>query len=238
MSAIDNRKRHVGALMPGKFDLSASMMCAKLGELSAEVGRLEQAGVDSFHFDVMDGHFVPNLALSPATIAALRPASKLRFVAHLMVEDPAAFIRPMALAGCDEFVFHIEASRYPRRIKNEIEDSGMVAGIAINPATSISALESVADLPSATIMTVEPGFAGQDFIATSPERVNKARMLFGDSALIAADGHINPTTARLLAAAGANGFVCGTKSLFQSDHEVSVYAQALKALRAALSDSD
>jgi pentose-5-phosphate-3-epimerase len=151
-----------------------------------------------------------------------------------MVEDPAAFIRPMALAGCDEFVFHIEACRYPRRVKSEIEDSGMIPGVAIYPATSVSALESVADLPSVTVMTVEPGFAGQDFIATSPERVNRARMLFGISAAIFADGHINPATARLLAAAGATGFVCGTKSLFQGAHEVSAYAQALEALRAAL----
>ena len=232
--SIDNRKKRADAATPATYDLSASVMCAKLGELSAEVSHLEQAGVNSFHFDVMDGHFVPNLALSAAMIAALRPVSKLRFVAHLMVEDPAAFIGPMALAGCDDFVFHIEASRYPRRVKSEIEDSGMVPGIAINPATSISALESVTDMPSVTIMTVEPGFAGQAFIATSPERVHKIRMLFGDSAVIFADGHINPATARPLAEAGATGFVCGTKSLFRGAHEVSAYAQALEALRAAM----
>jgi ribulose-phosphate 3-epimerase len=216
------------------FDLSASMMCADMRELGAETARLERSGIDSFHFDVMDGHFVPNLALSADIVAALRPLSKLKFVVHLMVDEPSAFIVPMAKAGCDELVFHIEATRRPQRLKAEIESLGMTAGIAISPATTISALESVKDIAALTIMTVEPGFAGQAFVTNSPERVERIRALLGPGPRICADGHIDLVTAPLLAAAGTNAFVCGTKSIFRGAHEALAYAEAVSALRSAL----
>ncbi|MET7970490.1 ribulose-phosphate 3-epimerase [Micromonospora sp. NPDC005305] len=215
-------------------ELSASLMCARLDRLGEEVVALDRAGVDSFHIDVMDGHFVPNLALTADIVAAVRPLSRLPFQAHLMVEDPAAYLEPLAQAGCDVFIFHAEATPYPRRLMSQIAKHGMRAGVALNPATPVAVLESVADVPFVQIMSVEPGFAGQDWITTSPDRVRAARAICGPDASILVDGHIDRTTAPLLADAGADVFVCGTSSLFRGGHDTAAYASALSAMRECL----
>lgn len=206
------------------------MMCANLSELGSELGRLEEAGVDSFHFDIMDGKFVPNLALTPAILAALRPLTSRPFVAHMMVENPHDYVLPVAQAGADSFIFHIEACRYPRRMIREIAEAGMIAGVAISPATGVAALESVADVRCVLVMSVEPGFAGADWIVGSPQRIRAVRQLCRPDAKIAVDGHIDLATAPTLRGAGADVFVCGTKSIFGSGHTVERYASALSAL--------
>jgi ribulose-phosphate 3-epimerase len=210
------------------------MMCANLGELGAELARLKEAEVDSFHFDIMDGHFVPNLALTPEIVAALRQLTKRPFIAHLMVENPTDYVKAVAGAGADIFVFHIEASRYPRRMMGEVRAAGMVPGIAISPATSVTALTSVADVPCILVMSVEPGFAGADWIAGSPERVRSVRAVCGSETRIIVDGHIDLETAPALRAAGADMFVGGTKSIFAGDHTVEDYRVNVRALRQRL----
>ncbi|GAA1798497.1 ribulose-phosphate 3-epimerase [Planosporangium flavigriseum] len=215
-------------------EFSASLMCAHLDRLGEEVVALDRAGVDSFHIDVMDGHFVPNLALTTDIVAALRPLTARPLHVHLMVEDPASYVEPMATAGCDVFIFHIEASPYPRRLAGQIAKSGMRAGVAINPATPVAAIESVADLPFVQIMSVEPGFAGQAWIENSPARVRAARDLCGPETTILVDGHIDRTTTPQLAAAGADAFVCGTSSLFNGQHDAEAYADSLAAMHACL----
>ena len=155
---------------------SASLMCAQLDRLGAEAGRLERAGVDSLHVDLMDGHFVPNLAFGPDTVAALRLATRLPIVAHAMVEEPEALVEPLSRAGAQVFIFHLEACRYPGRLIATIEKYGMTPGIALNPATPAAALESVVHVPIVLVMTVEPGFIGQDWIAGSPAACPRTRV--------------------------------------------------------------
>jgi ribulose-phosphate 3-epimerase len=221
---------------PGRIDLSASMMCAHLDELGVELQRLERAGIDSLHFDIMDGHFVPNLALACSSLAALRPLTGRPFTAHFMVDNPEGYVNEAAAAGADTFVFHIEACRYPRRLARAIASTGMVPGVAISPSTAITTLETVADIPCVLIMNVEPGFAGADLIAISPARVRAVRALCGPDTVIGADGHIDLPTAEALHDAGAQMLVCGTRSVFSKQHTIEAYASAIDALRGQLAD--
>jgi ribulose-phosphate 3-epimerase len=207
------------------------MMCANLAELGTELARLDQAGIDSFHFDIMDGHFVPNLALSPAILAGLRPLTKRPFVAHLMVSNPGAYVEALAGVGADACIFHVEACPYPRRMMRAIAESGMVPGVAISPATSVAALQSIADIAFVLVMTVEPGFAGADWIAGSPGRVRDIRQLCGSHTAIAVDGHVSLATAPVLRGEGADMFACGSSSIFAKDHTVDSYRSAVDALR-------
>lgn len=218
----------------GMIDLSASMMCADPGALTLEAIRLAEAGIDSFHFDIMDGHFVPNLALSLASIAALRPVATLPFTAHLMVERPQDYLDDLAEAGADLCLFHIEACSYPRRLTRAIANAGMTPGVAINPATPITALDSIADIACVMIMSVEPGFAGAEFITSSPERVRAVRTLCGLDTVIGVDGHIDAPTAKNLQSAGAGLFVCGTKSIFRNERSTEGYRTRIDALRCHL----
>ena len=215
-------------------ELSASLMCAELGRLDLEISHLERAGVDSFHFDVMDGHFAPNLALTPDIVAALRPLSQLPFCTHAMVENPEMWVEHLARAGTNVFVFHVEATRYPRRLMKRIQDNGMTPGIAINPGTPVETLQSVADITYVLVMTVEPGYAGQDWITTSPAKVRAVTQLCGAATSIAVDGHVDRITAPLLAEAGANVFVCGTGALFGGRHDVSDYKVSVDVMRGSV----
>jgi ribulose-phosphate 3-epimerase len=231
---VSHRKKR-DRVTSGTIDLSASMMCANPEELGAELARIETAGIDSFHFDIMDGHFVPNLAMAPATIAALRPLSKRPFVAHVMVDEPEPYVRPMAAAGADTFIAHIEACAFPRRLLREIAGARMRPGIAVNPATSLDALQSIVDVASCIlVMSVEPGFAGSEWMPASPERVRAVRALCPPHTVIAVDGHIDLDTAPALRRAGADVFVCGTKSIFLGEHTVRNYRAQLKRLRKSL----
>ncbi len=215
-------------------ELSASLMCAELGRLNAEVSELERAGVDSFHFDVMDGHFAPNLALTPDIVAALRPLSQRPFCTHAMVENPEMWVERLADAGTNVFIFHIEATRYPRRLMKKIRDHGMTPGIAINPGTPVETLQSVADVGYVLVMTVEPGYAGQDWIATSPVKVRAVAQVCQAGTSIAVDGHVDRVTAPLLGEAGANVFVCGTGALFGGRHVASDYKVSLDVMRGSV----
>jgi ribulose-phosphate 3-epimerase len=194
--------------------LSPSVMCARLAELGEEVRRLEEAGIGSLHFDVMDGHFVPNLALSPDIVRSLREHSTLPFYVHAMVQEPERYVDDFRRASADMLLFHLEASAYPHRLIKSIGDAGMIPGVAINPITPVEYLESLLPLPYVLVVTVEPGFAGGDYIEGSPARVRSVRRLCGDETRIIVDGHINLETAAELAAAGADIFVGGTASIF------------------------
>jgi ribulose-phosphate 3-epimerase len=217
-------------------DLSPSLACARQERLGVEVAELVRAGADSFHLDLMDGHFVPNLGFSPDIVAALRPLSPRPFHVHLMVEHPDAYVDRIAQAGCDTFIFHIEACRYPRRLMERITHAGMQPGVSINPGTPISFLESVREIKFVQLMTVEPGFAGQAWVPTSPARVAAIRDLCGPDVVVSVDGNIDHRTAPPLAAAGASVFVCGTSSLFRGNADAASYASALNSLRQSLAN--
>jgi len=212
--------------------LSASLMCARLDRLADEVGRLERAGVDAFHLDVMDGHFVPNLALSPDVIGAVRPLTGLPFEVHLMVDDPGRYLPALQGAGANLIFFHVETSRYALRLRDEIEAAGMRAGAAFSVGTPLPELPELYELEDLLVMAVEPGFAAQQWIPSTTGRVARVRGLASPSSRITVDGGIGPDTIGHLRRAGADSFVCGSTGLFRAD--ATDYATALDELRQRL----
>ena len=212
------------------LNLSASMICARLDQMAAEIRRLESAGIDSYHFDVMDGHFVPSLGFSSDAIGALRPYTKLPFHVHAMVENPQGFLDGMARAGCDLYVFHLEATRYPRRMVDRVHDAGMKCGIAVSPGTPLDYLNEGHGAEQVLVMGVEPGFAAQSFFADTPQRIGEIRRRLLPSVEIGLDGHVNAETSSAAMAQGASVFVCGTSVLFRPGG----YGANLRQLREVL----
>jgi ribulose-phosphate 3-epimerase len=205
-------------------------MCASLTALEEEIQALESAGIDSIHIDIMDGHFVPNLTFGPDMVKAVRSTTTLPLHVHLMVSEPSWILAPMAEAGCDVCIFHVEADRYPYRLVKKISDLGMAPGIAVNPATPIDAAAGF-DVPYVLVMTVEPGFVGQKWLPASVDRISRVRDFTSPGTVIGVDGNVSLPNARLAAAVGASLFVCGTSVLFGADRD---YRTAVGALRAAL----
>jgi ribulose-phosphate 3-epimerase len=210
--------------------LSASLMCADQAELGREVERLEAAGVDAYHVDIMDGRFVPNMALTPGTIRAVRSWTRLPIHAHLMVETPEDWLPELAAAGTDVAFIHLESTRHPVRLLAQSEALGMAPGLAINPATPIPDLPELLETPELLVMAVEPGFAGGAWLPSSVDRVRHLRAA-ATTSRIHVDGHVNRATLAVMWAAGATGFVCGTSGLFTGPK--ADYAAELAGLRAA-----
>jgi ribulose-phosphate 3-epimerase len=177
---------------------------------------LEKAGVDRIQWDVMDGHFVPNLTFGPDVIAAIRPHVSVPFEAHLMVERPDDLLPRYIDAGCSIVIVHEEACPNLHRTLGHIRELGASAAVALNPHTPISQVEHVLDLVDLVlVMTVNPGFGGQDYIATMEPKVAEVRRLLDDAGLgdvvdVEVDGGISPSTVKGAAAAGANVLVAGS----------------------------
>ncbi len=180
---------------------------------------------DSWHFDVMDGHFVPNLTIGIPVLKSIRKATKLPIVAHLMIEHPEDFVEAFAKAGADVIEFHLETTPEPGKLIQKIHSLGKKAGIALNPDTSLDVASSFLDKADLVLlMAVNPGFAGQGFIDIT-EKIKELRTTYkGD---IEVDGGINSETAKLVCSAGANILVSGSY-IFNSDNPV----QTLKDLKA------
>ncbi len=213
--------------------LSASIMCASLVSLEREIHELEEAGLDSIHVDVMDAHFVPNLTFGTNVVEAIRSITSLPLHVHLMVADPGFFAAPMAEAGCNVYIFHLEAERYPFRLLDRVRELGMSPGVALNPATPVELAQGL-DVEHLLVMTVEPGFAGQRWLAGSERRVARARRLMPASTVIGVDGNVSKTNAVRAMRAGASLLVCGTSSLFGTGLD---YRSAICELRASLAAS-
>jgi ribulose-phosphate 3-epimerase len=209
--------------------VSASIMCGRLDALGDDLRDLQEAGVDSVHVDVMDGSFVPNLTFGPDMVAAMRQSTTMDLHGHMMVEHPDRYVSVFADAGLDVYLFHIEATRYPLRLIDQITEAGMVAGIAVNPSTPLSFLRDVG-APYLLIMSVEPGFAGQRWVPATLDRIQRARHLIGGAAVIGVDGNVSTEKVRAAASAGASLFVCGTSSVFTGR---GGYQQAVAAVREA-----
>lgn len=214
--------------------IAPSMMCADLSQLGTQLQILDEEGVDLFHFDIMDGHFVPNLALSPLILHSLRPLSRTPFDAHLMVDNPTLYLRELYRIGVDIITVHIETiGSSAFRILTDIKNQGLRVGIAVNPATSLSALEYVLEqVDKVTIMTVDPGFAGQAFIAPMVDKIrtlDALRKQRGYAFEIEVDGSINAQTFRQVISAGADILVVGTSGLFALDKDLRAAVRKLKA---------
>jgi len=196
------------------IQIAPSVLPADFAKLGEECAALEAAGVDRIQWDVMDGVFVPNLTFGPDVVAACRPHCSIPFEAHLMVVEPDAMLPRWVEAGCDLLIVHAESTRHLHRTLGAVGDLGVRAGVALNPATPVAAVEHVLDLVSLVlVMTVNPGFGGQEYLATMEPKVEAVRALVDGRGLavdVEVDGGIGPDTAGRAAAAGANVLVAGS----------------------------
>lgn len=203
-----------------------SILSADFRKLGEEVRSAERGGADMLHFDIMDGHFVPNISFGPMVVKALRSESSLPFIVHLMVERPENFIDSVVDAGGDLIIFHVEACSYPVRLMESIRERGVKVGVALNPATPLSAVRYVMNrVDMILIMTVEPGFGGQSFIPEMMDKIKRLRSLMIRAGLrkdVAVDGGVDFTNASSIIWAGANVLVAGTSTFGQSDIEGAV----------------
>ncbi len=210
--------------------ISPSILSADFARLGEEVRAIDAGGADWVHIDVMDGHFVPNISYGATVMQAVRPMTKKPFDVHLMIEAPESYLEMFAKAGADVVTVHAEAARHLDRQLQVIRGLGKRAGVALNPATPVSAIAHVLDrLDLVLVMTVNPGFAGQSFIPAMTGKIMEVRdMIRGRNIDIEVDGGITAETASLAVRAGANVLVAGSAVFRGND-----YAANIKAIRTA-----
>lgn len=215
-----------------RVKISPSILAADFACLGEEVTAICEAGCDYVHVDVMDGHFVPNLTIGPGVVKAIKPHASKPLDVHLMISQVDAFIDLFAEAGADIITFHPEAGPHPHRTVQAIKSAGCKAGISLNPATPIAALEElIEDIDLILVMSVNPGFGGQKFIKTQLEKIRRIRDLItaaGREIELEVDGGVNSENAEEIIAAGADVLVAGT-AVFQNGRQA--YADNIKALR-------
>lgn len=212
--------------------IAPSILSADFARLGEEVWAVTAAGADYIHVDIMDGHFVPNITIGPDVVRALRPMSKLPFDVHLMIAPVDPYIPQFIEAGADIVTVHPEAGPHLHRTIQLIRSLGKKAGVALNPATPAEAIDHVlADLDLVLVMTVNPGFGGQGFIAGQLEKIARLRAAIDatERAIdLEVDGGINPDTAALAVAAGADVLVAGTATFAGSPSD---YSDNIRRLR-------
>lgn len=217
--------------------IAPSILAADFARLGEQVAEAERAGADRIHVDVMDGHFVPNISMGAPIVKSLRKVTRLPLETHLMISDPDFFFDEFVEAGCDSFIVHWEGNNNLHRTIQRVKSLGKGVGLAINPATPASVLEEVLpDLDLVLIMTVNPGFGHQHFIHSTLPKIQRVRRMIQQSAPdceLELDGGIDPATARLGVAAGADVLVAGS-SIFGDPDGVDA---AMNRLRAATEET-
>ncbi len=216
--------------MPRPPSIAPSVLPVDFSRLGDEVMALEKAGADLIHWDVMDGVFVPNLTFGPDVIASTRPLVDLEFEAHLMVVEPDRLVERYVEAGCSTVLVHVEACDHLHRTLAHIADLGATPGVALNPHTPADVIRNVRDLVGVVlVMTVNPGFGGQSYIATMESKVTEvASLLDGYDCAVEVDGGIGPTTVAAVVAAGADRLVSGS-ALFRDDEGLEHAVADLRA---------
>jgi len=233
-------ERKINMLDFHRILISPSILASDFARLGEEVREVEKAGCDLIHLDVMDGHFVPNLTVGPPLVKAIRKHSSLVFDTHLMITDPMKYIKSFVDAGADHITFHVETQTSDETIKiiQAIRDAGCTAGISLKPKTPADAVLPFLDkVDLVLVMTVEPGFGGQSFMADMIPKVKTIREYIEKNSLkvhLEVDGGIDASNVSLIAGAGANMIVAGT-SVFRNP---AGYAGAIAGLHAAQTDFD
>ncbi|MFZ1984424.1 MAG: ribulose-phosphate 3-epimerase [Desulfatitalea sp.] len=213
--------------------IAPSILSADFSQLGNEIRAVEKAGADWIHVDVMDGHFVPNITIGPLVVEAVRRSTTLPVDVHLMIKNPDAYIEAFVKAGADIITVHVETCPHLHRSIHLIKEKGAKAGAVLNPATPLSALEwLLADLDVVLIMSVNPGFGGQEFIVSSLEKIRRLRALINDrglKTLIEIDGGVNSSTVADVVRAGADVLVAGSAVFGSRD-----YAQTIARLKSSV----
>jgi ribulose-phosphate 3-epimerase len=221
-----------------RIEIAPSILAANFAKLGDDVRLVEEAGADIIHVDVMDGHFVPNISLGIPVVQSLRKATRLPLDVHLMIEQPEAYIEDFIRAGGSRILVHQEATVHLDRALAMIREHGAEAGVAINPATPVTMLSEVLHkVDTVLVMTVNPGFGGQKFIANSYDKIRQLyemRARYNATFRIEVDGGVEPENTAELAQAGANTFVAGT-SIFHTADPAAATRQLKKLATQALS---
>ncbi|NDF11558.1 MAG: ribulose-phosphate 3-epimerase [Proteobacteria bacterium] len=224
----------MNAANQNKIKIAPSILSADFACLGDEVANITKAGADYIHVDVMDGHFVPNLTIGPLVVKAVRPHTHLPLDVHLMIEPPEPYIEAFASAGADIITVHAEAVTHLDRVIAQIKSLKKKAGVSIVPSTPPDVLDYVLPLVDLVlVMSVNPGFGGQQFIPYSLEKLRELRYMIDETGRdidLEVDGGINPQTAGLVVEAGANVLVAGS-AVFGGDPKR--YASNIQALRSA-----
>ena len=211
--------------------LAPSILSADFARLGEQVAEVEAAGADRIHVDVMDGHFVPNITIGPLVVRALRRVTRLPLEAHLMITEPDRYLEAFAEAGADGLTVHVEGAIHLHRTLESIVKLGRRVGLALNPATQAAVLEEVlSELDLVLVMTVDPGFGGQDFIASTVPKIRRIRELIDrvrPACELEVDGGIHPATAPLVVEAGARVLVAGS-AVFEDPAGIRAGMQRLR----------
>jgi ribulose-phosphate 3-epimerase len=210
--------------------IAPSILSADFSKLGEEVKAVEQAGADYIHIDVMDGHFVPNITIGPVIVKAVRGVTDLPLDVHLMISNPDAFIDDFVRAGADILTVHAEAGHHLHRSIQHIRNAGVKPAVSLNPASPLDMIEYVLnDLDMVLLMTVNPGFGGQDFIPEVIPKIERLRKMIDKRGLdmeLEVDGGIGPETINRVSSAGADVFVAGS-AIYHSDD----YAKTIRLMR-------
>ncbi len=210
---------------PGTIQIVPSILSADFANLADEIAAVASAGVEMLHLDVMDGHFVPNITIGPPVVAKLRKHSDLFFDSHLMISEPARYLEPFAKAGVNNITFHIEATDEPEKVVDRIHDLGCTAGITLNPETPVESIKAVAPrCDMVLVMTVHPGFGGQEFMDAAARKVIAVREIVGPDIRIEVDGGIDAETTPIVVSYGADTLVAGNAIFGKPDRVAAVRA--------------
>ena len=209
----------------GTVQVAPSILSADFARLADEIAVVESAGVSIVHLDVMDGHFVPNITIGPPVIAKLRKYSRLVFDAHLMISEPSKYAERYIEAGANHITFHIEVADEPQRLIEKLHNLGCSAGICVNPETPVERIEGIAPLcDMVLVMTVRPGFGGQEFMPEAAKKIATVREIVGPDIRIEVDGGIDSKTTPIVVSYGADTLVAGNAIFAKTDRIAAINA--------------